>query len=265
MKPLATAALALVLVAAPAAAGIHFQSTTHTDSAQGKQVIAVEGWVEGEGAKIVFQSSDNPLFSEGAYLLTSDGGRTVVLVDPEEKTYMAFDPGQMLAAMGTMLKGMGPMVKINVSNPRVEKLLEEPGGELLGRATTHYRFRTVYDMEVRVMGMGQKSSNDTVTDTWATDSLADAGFGAYLRREPPKTGIEDLDRLVDAEIAKGIVGVPLKSVTVTVTKDQRGRETRATTTMEVTSLREVTVPATTFQLPAGYERTEMPAALPFGQ
>jgi hypothetical protein len=265
MKQLASAALVFGLLATPAYAGIHFESTTRTDSPQGKQTIAVEGWVEGDGAKVVFASSDNPLFSEGAYLLTNDGGRTVLLVDPEQKSYTAFDPAQMVAAMGTMLKGMGAMVKMSVSNPQVEKLLEEPGGELLGRPTTHYRFRTTYDMEVRVMGMGQKSSNDTLTDTWATTTLADAGFGAYLRREPPRTGIEDLDRLVDAEMGKGIAGVPLKTVSVTVSKDARGRETRTTTTMEVTSLREEAVAPATFQLPAGYERVEMPAGLPLGQ
>lgn len=265
MKQLAIVALAFVLLAAPAAAGVHFQSRTVTEAQQGAQSVTAEGWVEGDSAKIAFVSSDSPLLTEGAYLLTSDGGRTVYLVDPDDKTIATFDPAKMLASMGSMFKAMGPMVKLSVSNPQVEKLAQEPGPEMHGLATTHYRYRTTYDLEVRVMGMGQKSSNETVTDTWATTALGGAaGFDAYLRREPPRSGIDDLDRLIEAEVAKGITGVPLKTVTATVSKDQKGRETRSTTTMEVTSLRQETIPAATFALPSGYERVELPV-LPFGQ
>lgn len=264
MKHLAIASLALALLAAPAAAGIHFESTTRVEGAQGGNVTA-EGWVDGDSAKILFKSTDNPLLAEGGYLLTTDGGRTVYLVDPDDKTYAPFDIEQMLAGAGAMLKAMGPMMKMSFSNPQVEKLAEGPGPEILGRATTHYRFRTTYDSEVRVMGMGQKSSNETIADTWTTKELPDAGFGLYLRREPPRTGVEDLDRLIAAEVGKGIEGVPLKSVTVTVSKDQKGRETRNSTTMEVTALRETAIPAATFQIPAGYEKVEPAMALPFAQ
>lgn len=265
MRQLAIAGLATLLLAAPAAAGMRFQSTTRTEAAQGKQAIVADGWVDGDNAKIVFTASDNPMFGEGAYLLSSDGGRTVYLVNPEEKTYMAFDPSQLAAAAGAMLQAMGPMVKISFTNHRIEKLAEEPGPKLHGYDTTHYRFRVAYDSDIRVMGMGQKSSNETVTDTWTTTALGDAGFGAYLRKDPPRTGIADLDKMIEAEMAQGVRGLPLKMVAVTTSKDQKGRETTATTTMEVTSLREEAIPASTFALPKGYERVEMTAAAPFGQ
>jgi hypothetical protein len=260
-----TVALAAVGLAAPAVAGIHFQSTNRTEAQQGKSNVTAEGWVEGDSAKIVFTRSDNPMLVEGGYLLTTDGGKTVVLVNPEEKTYTDFDPAQLLAAAGAMMKAMGPMVKMSFSNPKVEKLAEQPGEAMHGYPTTHYRFRTTYDSDIRVMGMGQKASNDTVTDTWTTTALSDGGFGAYLRRDPPRTGIADLDALIDAEIGKGITGVPLKMVAVTTSTDQKGRATTSTTTMEVTSLREEAVPATTFQLPGGYEKVELTTTLPFGQ
>jgi hypothetical protein len=269
MRPAAVATVlslaATLALAAPAAAGIHFQSTTRTEAQQGGQKVTAEGWVEGDSAKIAFVESDNPMLVEGAYLLTTDSGRTVYLVNPEDKTYSPFDPAQLLAAAGAMMKAMGPMVKMSFSNPKVEKLAQEPGSDLLGYDTTHYRFRTTYDSDIRVMGMGQKASNETVTDTWTTAALSDGGFNAYLRRDPPRTGIADLDALIDAEIGKGITGVPLKMVAVTTSKDQKGRESRSTTTMEVTSLRETAVPAATFQLPGDFERVELTTSIPFGQ
>lgn len=264
MKQPVLAIAATVLLAAPALGGIHFQSTTTTETAQGTQKVVAEGWVEGDNAKIAFTSSNNPLLTKGAYLLSTDGGQTIYLVDPDEKTYSPFDPSQLLAAAGAMMKAMGPMVKMSFANQQVEKLAEEPGEDLHGYGTTHYRFRTTYDSDIRVMGMGQKASNETITDTWTTTQLEDAGFHAYLRRDPPRTGIADLDRLIAAEVGKGIRGVPLKMMSVTTSKDQRGRETTTKMTMEVTSLREEAVPAGAFQLPAGYERVEM-MQLPFGQ
>jgi len=133
---------------------------------------------------------------------------------------------------------------------------------VLGYATTHYRFRTAYDSEIKVMGMGQSSHNDTVTDTWATTELSDAGFGAWLRREPPRTGIADLDEMIGNEVRKGIRGVPLKVVAVSKVKDQRGRETATTTTMEVTAIRKEAVPPESFAMPKGYEQIELMPAMP---
>ena len=87
------------------------------------------------------------------------------------------------------------------------------------------------------------------------------GFGAWLRREP-KTGIEDLDNMIAAEMSKGIRGVPLKMASVTTTKDQRGNETKTNMTMEVTALKQEAVPAATFAIPKDYERTELAPAMP---
>jgi hypothetical protein len=255
--------LVAALVAAPAQAAMYFESTTTSEGPQGEQTMRTQAWVDGDNAKITFTESDNPLMVQGAYLLTNDGARTLYLVNPEEKTYMVWDISQMLGAFGGALKSMGPLMKMEFSNPKVEKLADEPGEKILGYDTHHYRFRTTYDSEIRVMGMGQSASNDTTTDTWTTAALTDAGFGAWLRRDPPRTGIAGLDELLDAEIAKEIQGVPLRMHTVTTSRDKkRGRETVTTSEMEVTSIREAAAPAGAFELPAGYEKVEMPT-LPF--
>ena len=183
----ASAALFAAALAAPAQAGVHYRATTKTAGVPGaEQAMEVEGWVDGANAKVLFAKSDNPVVGTGSYLITSDGGETLFLVDPEEKTYAAFDLGSLMAGAGAILKGMGPMMKVSFTNQKVEKLAEEAGPAILGYQTTHYRFRTSYDLDIRVMGMGQSSHSDTVTDTFATTALTDAGFGAWLRREPPR-------------------------------------------------------------------------------
>ena len=259
---------ATALLGAPAQAATYFESTTRMAAEQGggEQVLRTRSWVDADNAKVVFVESDNPAFPEGAYLLSNDGGRTLYLVNPEEKTYTIWDLSQALGALGAVMKGAGPMFKIEVSDPKVEKLADEAGEKILGYDTHHYRFRTTYGMEMRIMGMGQASDVETVVDTWTSSALSDPGFGAWLRRDPPKTGIADLDKLMDAQIAQGIQGVPLRMRTVSTSRDKKGRETVTTTDMEVTTIREEAPPAGAFALPAGYEKVEMSAVAgsPFG-
>lgn len=252
------AALALLaLAAAPAAAGIHYRADTTTQPEGGKaQSTRVEAWVDGPNAKVVFVESDQPMFSKSSYLLTQDGGKTLFLVDPEEKTYTEWDLEGMLSAIGGIMESMKGLVNIEFSDPEVEKLAEEPGGELLGRAVTHSKYRTSYTTSIKVLGMKRQSSTETVQDLWTTKAFEDAGLGVWLRTEPPATGLEDLDRLITAEMDK-VEGFPLKTVSVATTTGQKGKQQTVRTETVVSELEEVSVPAGTFEIPAGYERTEM--------
>ena len=54
-----------------------------------------------------------------------------------------------------------------------------------------------------------------------------------------------------------VEGFPLKTVTVTTTTDRRGRETVSRSVTEVTVLREESVEAGQFEVPAGYQRVDM--------
>ncbi|HYO16215.1 MAG TPA: hypothetical protein VE685_23705, partial [Thermoanaerobaculia bacterium] len=160
--------LLLLAAAAPSWAGIHYKAVTTNQDAKSKEMkMQVEGWVSGDNAKVVFQDSNNPMAQEGAYLITKDGGRTVYLVDPKEKTYMKWDIEAMLGMAGAVIEGMGPLLKMEFSEPKVEKLLEEDGGTVAGLPTRHTRYRTSYTMKVKVLGMGNEASVVTEQDIWA--------------------------------------------------------------------------------------------------
>lgn len=251
-------AVLLASAAAPAAAGIHYRAETTTAPQTGKpQVTRVEAWVDGPKAKIVFRESDQPLFSEGAYLLTQDGGKTLFLVDPEEETITEWDLAGMLGMVGGIMEGMQGIMNLEFSDVKVEKLGEEAGGELLGYPVTHSTYRTTYTTSIKVLGMKRGSTTETVQELWTTDAFGDPALGVWLRAEPPATGMEDLDALIAAEMDK-VEGFPLKTVSVSTTTGQKGkRESTARTETAVTELDETAVPEGTFELPAGYTRTEM--------
>lgn len=263
--PLLLAALA-VLAAAPVQAAIHYQALTTVEAeGQKPQRTRVEAWVDGANAKVVFVEAGVPTFQKGQYLLTNDGGQTLFLVDPAEKTYAEWDLQAMLQAFGAIMQSIQPLVNLKIDNVTVTQLGEEPGPMLHGLPTTHASFRSEYDMTIRVLGMSRASHVESVQETWSTTELADVGLGIWLRNVPT-TGFEDLDRLVAAEM-KTVQGFPLKTVTVQTTTGQKGkRESTSKTTMEVTSLdRSATAPAGAFELPAGYTKAEMPPAAGEGE
>jgi hypothetical protein len=250
--------LLAAIVAVPAAAGVYYEATTRVDGQQGGMGdMKVKAWASGDKAKIEFEQSGNPMAGAGTYLITKDGGRTLYLVNPKEKTYSEWDMEAMLSGAMAMVKGV---MSMTFSNPKVEKLLEEPGGTVVGLPTTHYRYRTSYSTEVKILGMRQATNTVQEEDIWATSELVEKALGIWLRKEPPKTGDEQLDALMRAEMGK-VEGFPLKRVTVTTNTDQKGKKQVSTMTMEVTTLQVTPVSDSTFVIPASYTETQLiPAA-----
>lgn len=247
------------LAALPSFAGIHYKAVTKTQDASNQASdIVVEGWVAGDKAKVEFEEAgNNPAAKEGAYLITKDGGRTIYFVDPAEKTYAEWDLQAMLGLAGSVMQGMGPLLKMEFSDPKVEKLAEEDGGTLSGLPTKHYKYRTSYNMKIKVLGMGQEAAVVTEQDIWATDKLQDIGLGVWLRSEPPRTGNANFDKLIASQMDMA-QGFPLKTVTVSTTTQKKGKTTVTRSSMEVTQLNtNADVPASSFEIPAGYQETQL--------
>jgi len=250
----------LLVMAVPCSAGIHYKAVTKTQDAASKAGdIQVEGWVSGDNAKVAFlESAGNPFTEKGTYIITKDGGKTLYLVNPEEKTYAEWSLQGMLGAVGAVMNGMGPLLKVQFADLKMDKISEEDGGTVLGQPTRHYKFRTSYTMTIKVLGMGNTADVVQEQDVWATTKLSDAALGVWLRAEPPRTGNAEFDKLLTAEGGK-YQGFPLKTVTVSTSTQKKGNKTTTTrSTMEVTQLdAAASVPATAFEIPAGYEKAEM--------
>lgn len=248
------------LAATPAlASGKYMEAVTTVEDDNGKVIQSqnMQAWTDGPKAKVVFQeSTGNPMLKPGMYFVTEDGGETMFLVDPENQTYQEWDIRGMLSTVGNIMDSMKGLVNIEFSSPESELLLKEDGGRLLGYATTHYRYKTSYDMQVKVIGIKRTSSSETIQDLWTTTALGDPGMEVFLRKEPPQTGNEDLDRMIQQGLNR-IDGVVLRSTSLTKNTDQKGNVTTSRGSQEVTTLRAESVSADTFKVPAGY--TEQPS------
>ena len=235
-------------------AGWEYSAVTRAEGSQQSEMMnsQMSSWVDGDKAKIEFIKSGSPLTPPGSFIITKDGGKTMHMVDPQQKTYTKWD----IEGMAGMAGGAMQMMNMKISTPKVEKLLEEKGGKIAGFPTTHYRFRTEYTMEMNFMGIQQATSTITEEDVWSCQELNDAGLSAWMNQQGTKSGNEQLDKLIKSEMDK-IKGFPLKRIVATTTKESNGKTQVMKMTTEVTAIKKASPDSALFELPAGYKETSM--------
>ncbi len=254
-------AVLVAAVALQAAAAVRYSSVTRTMDEDGDAVqqMVVDAWVEGANGRVEFRQAKGAPVPDRGYLVTTDGGRTLYMVDPGEKSYMKWDLEGMMQTLGALEQSTGGMVSMEFSDVEVEDLGSEPGGEILGYDTRVYRSKTAYTMRMKVFGMKREMHVTSENRAWVTPALDAAGFAAWLRASPPKTGNDELDGMIEA-YAKAIPGTPLKTESVATTTDGKGRASTSRSVMEVTEIeKDAAVAEGFFAIPAGYTETEMPS------
>ena len=256
MKRLGITLTLLLGLALPLEAGIEYKARTWQEGQQVNQQaeMTVQAMVDGENARIEFRESENPWMSQGSYLLSNDAGRTLYLVNPEEKTYGEFDLEQIMGMLGALSES--GMIEFQIENPRLESLPAGPGKSVAGMATQHARYRTSYDMKMKVLGFKRMQTVETVQDVWYTNEVPDPAMAVWLRKDPPRTNT-GLDELIDLESQK-IKGFPLETAETSITTGKKGKQTTITTRMQVTEInRGVSFAAGTFEIPEGYTPVQM--------
>ena len=243
-------------LAAPLEAGIEYEARSWQEGKQANEQaeMTVLAKIDGENARIEFVESGNPWMREGAYLLTTDGGTTLQLVKPADKTYGEFELDSVMRMLGSL--GEAGIVSFEIENPKLETLERGPGKSVAGMSTKHARYRTTYDMRIKIMRFQRTQSVETTQDVWYSEELRDPAMGVWLRKEPPRTNTE-LDKLIDLEVGK-IEGFPLETADTTVMTGKKGKQTTTVTRMRVEKLsRGVSFPASTWVIPDDYTPVQM--------
>ena len=255
---LATLAFTFVTTST-AFAGIYFESTNVTRQAGKKKgdEVLVHAWVDGDNSKVLFIDGDRGMMQEGYYLLTTDGGETLYLVNPQDENYFRWSLDGMFAGLGVLMQGVGGMFSIDFSEAHYEKLGEEPGGDVLGRSTRKVTSVTSFVMDMKMLGIKRHDRIESTQEAWVAKGLTDLGLAIWLRTKPPATGDEDFDALLQKDW-EGMDGFPLRTRTTTTTTNKKGKTSTSVSTMDVTVLREEDVPPSTFVIDPHYTEIEMP-------
>ncbi len=246
--------LLMIAAALPAWAGITYIAETRTilGAKSDSGDFRVQGWVSGNHARIEFLRSELPGLETGLYLVSADGGETVFLVNPHEKTFERWDIGGMVTNMANMMRAMRGEMKVRFEEPTVEKLLEEDGPQIQGMPTRHFRFRTSYKASLE---MYDHDTVSTVTeeDIWTTTAIAEPGVKIFLNRRS-SSGDEQLDRILEREMGK-VPGFPLKHVTSTRMETKK-QTTETRSEMNVVEVKEVKTADALFEVPKGFEELD---------
>ena len=252
----------LVLVAAfTLASSSLFAGVTYDfrSATEGARTIAGKVAVDGTNMRVDFATGDNIIFRDGSSVISRDGGKSLIFIDPSKKSWSELDLQAMFASLGSTMKSMGSDVSFKVSNQKIEVRPAGDGGVVEGYPTKKYIVDSKYTLAMNLMGMKMNSDVHSVTTVWTTDKLS-AEYMTFLHQRAMKTGIEDLDKLIETQ-SKGVSGFPLRQQ-ITATTRMNNQVSTTKTTVEVKNIKpNVSVPAASFQVPAGYRKTDAMATL----
>jgi len=260
-------------------AGVTFTQVTTVNGARtAVSRVSADG---GKAKMEVVESRDNPFMPAGSYLLATESD--MLLVNPAARTYARFDT--------SMYEGIGEMAsQFEFTDVSFEKVVDEPGESIEGHATRHYQFKSSWTMGMQ--GMPLKTEQSTVEDLWTTTAVdlpAMPGGPAAGSSMPAQVAA-----IVENQGLREVEGIPLKHVTVQSTRSSMGAlggitglgarlgglgggrrrggggddaapaeaggfggGGETTTIIEAVDIEEVDVPAATFELPDGYQETQL--------
>ena len=236
-----------------AAVQYEYFQTARTDGDDKSSDFNARAYLDGQRSRIEFISGNT--YPPGTYMISTDGARRLLFVDPTQKLYTEVNTLGIASAIGTS------NIVINNLQSQVTKL--DDGKVVAGVPTDHYRLTMSYDITVTFRNMPLKQSVRTVIDKWTTvrfGDVADSAFG-----NPVQTGNAKVDELINAETTK-IKGFPLRQTVQVTTMNNTSQapgsklvipttrtKTRETT---VTSISEFSPDDELFRIPAGYQRTD---------
>ena len=216
-------------------------------------------YVSGDRSRIELLDEDGDRSS--SYLLLTDGGRTLVAVDPAKREYTQAAVADFERIVGTALDAADRMMTLDVHDLDVTGRRLGTGERVAGHETQHSRLRTRFGLRIGAMGFTTTQRHDVAVDYWVSPSLR-------LPRNPMMElfaslptvlaqGDRDFVRRLRAGRAALVGdGTPLRVVVTAQHTDEEGDEERSRTVIEVDDLRVGPQDATLFRVPDGYRKRE---------
>jgi hypothetical protein len=225
--------------------------------------------IAGDRVRMDYQDGTGPAgFSKDAYTVLDGKAGTINVVNAKNKEVVVMDAAAFGTGMGMALNN--PMMKMTISNVSFSYTDLGAGEPVLGRATRKVRVRHGYTVEMKILGMTQRTTSSDSSDQWIAkvpefeaDGLMawSKSFGAGIKASAP-----ELAKLMDAyeqDYTRG--GMVLKSVTWSTETDKNGKSQQDVVTTEVTELSTGDLDPAIFEIPAGYKVVNVGDALKSAQ
>jgi hypothetical protein len=250
-------AVALLLTGHAAFAAIQYEyfQTSRSDVQDGAAAdFNARAVIDGLRSRVEFISGN--AYPPGTYVISTDGARKLLWVDPTQKIYTEVNSLNIASAIGAS--------NISVSNllSTVTKL--DDAKVIAGIPTDHYRLTMTYSITVNFRNMPLKQAVRATIDAWTTVRFGDAAEAAFANNI--QTGNANIDELIAVETTK-IRGFPLKQTVQIVTLHESKLQPvgsklvlpasrTQTREMTVTSIGEAKAEDSLFRVPAQYKKID---------
>ena len=263
------ARLAALLTAAAAPASARAQDYSYAFRVTPSDGDVVSGTVRVSGDRARVDAEGTP--GEGRsrdYLLLSDGGRTVTVVNPRERTYSVTNARAFEQLVATAMGAARVAMSTNLTDVRIDTQRLGAGDTIAGYPTERYRLTQEFTTNISVLGFGAEPEyNVVITDYWAAPKL-------QLMRNPlvemlatTETALAQGDRsFVDRSAAardRLFTGMPLRLIVASRSAgpDDKGavkHDDGSRLIVEVTRVVRGPVDRAALELPKGYTQRSGP-------
>jgi hypothetical protein len=267
------AALPLMLAAKPLMAQLaggttyEFIVRSQSDRSGNKESVMMGGkgtFAGSDGRIDILEAGPqgNPFGGKDSYFLMLDAGKKMMLVDPANKQYTEWDMASMLAGISRTITAMGGLMKMEMSDIKIEAHNLGAGETLQGYKTVHYQMVQNYTVTVKIFGRGSKSRTETTTDYYFAPALKGLA-NPFVSNSQAWAQSFDMFNNPDFKSQMAVAqsrieyGVPLKSVVKTVSTDDKGKRHTSVVTSEMVNFHSTHVPSSTFAIPPGFKQIEM--------
>jgi hypothetical protein len=272
----AAAALPLTFAAAnPFTDGMtyEFQMRSQSTRTGNKEQVTMRGrgTYAGDEAKIeILEAGSSTGGTEtfggkGTYFIVKGAGKEMYLVNPKDKQYMKWDIANMFAGMAKMMNAVGGIVKMQMSDVKIDAQDLGAGGTIQGYPTRHFRMTQNYTMTAKVFGRSSVTQNATTTDYYFAPGLKVANPFVSNSDQMAMSSSMDIfnnpdfkNQMMAAQAKIQKSGIPLKTVTTTVSTDGKGKTETTVSTMEMINFTKANIPSSAFAIPSDYKMIEMP-------
>jgi hypothetical protein len=257
-------------LAAPTASGMSYDFIVRSQSDRsGNKEMAImkgRGTFAGTDGRIdILESASggNVFGGKGSYFLMLDGGKKMLLVDPTNKQYVEWDMANMVAGMSKLVNAVGGLVKMEMSDVKIDAHNLGPGQTIEGYRTVHYQMIQNYTMTVKIFGRGSKSRVESTTDYYFAPALKGLANPFVSNSQAWAQSFDmfnnpDYKSQMSAAMARIEFGVPVKTVIRSINTDDKGKQSTSVVTSEMVGFKSVDVPKSTFAIPTDYKMMEMP-------
>jgi hypothetical protein len=244
--------VALTAIAHTAIAGLSYKFESVTTGIR-ESTISGSAAAEGSSFRMNVNRGDGFTFNDGSFVISRDGGQTLLVADPATKTYYELALADATGSAAAMFKQLG-FLNFKISEPKVSRRDLGKGEAIEGYPTRRTQVSSSYTMSINAIGMPMKIAVRMSTESWLTEAIP-AELTNFLQKQSITTGIAEIDKLIVA--SGGEKGFPLRQVT-TFSMTQNGRVMDSKTTTTIHDVAKKPFADSEFVIPSSFKKTDNP-------